>query len=65
MNITEWGLMDWVNNSIYLFQGLVALWGLYCVIVVWSRTGSMRFKTFDEQNQFPRRAWRAGGAGRL
>lgn len=52
MNITEWGLMDWVNNSIYLFQGLVALWGLYCVIVVWSRTGSMRFKTFDEQNQF-------------
>ena len=52
MNITEWGLMDWVNNSIYFFQGLVALWGLYCVIVVWSRTGAMRFKTYDEQSQF-------------
>ncbi|MFO0904258.1 MAG: MotA/TolQ/ExbB proton channel family protein [Pirellulales bacterium] len=52
MNITEWGLMDWVNNSIYGFQGIVALWGLYCVIVVWSRTGSIRFRNYDEQNQF-------------
>jgi biopolymer transport protein ExbB/TolQ len=52
MSITDWGLMDWVNNSIYLFQGIVALWGLYCVIVVWSRTGVLRFRTFDEQNQF-------------
>jgi biopolymer transport protein ExbB/TolQ len=52
MNLTEWGLMDWVNNSIYLFQGIVAVWGLYCVIVVWSRTGTLRFRSFDEQNQF-------------
>ncbi len=52
MNITEWGLMDWVNNSVYLFQAIVALWGLYCVIVVWSRTGSMKFRNYDEQNQF-------------
>ncbi|MFO0870726.1 MAG: MotA/TolQ/ExbB proton channel family protein [Pirellulales bacterium] len=52
MDITSWGLMDWVNNSVYLFQAIVALWGLYCVIVVWSRTGSLRFRNFDEQNQF-------------
>ena len=52
MDITSWTLMDWVNNSVYGFQAIVALWGLYCAIVVWNRTAEKRFKTFDEQAQF-------------
>ena len=52
MDITSWTLMDWVNNSVYGFQAIVALWGLYCAIVVWNRTGEKRFKSFDEQSQF-------------
>ncbi|MFM7844918.1 MAG: MotA/TolQ/ExbB proton channel family protein [Planctomycetota bacterium] len=52
MDITQWTLMDWVNNSVYGFQAIVALWGLYCAIVVWKRSGETRFKTMDEQMSF-------------
>lgn len=45
-------VMDFVNNSVYFFQAIVALWGIYCVIVVWTRTGQKRFKSFDLQTQF-------------
>lgn len=45
-------VMDFVNNSVYGFQAVVALWGAYCVVVVWMRTGQKRFKSFDLQNQF-------------
>lgn len=45
-------LMDFVNNSVYFFQAIVALWGLYCVVVVWTRTGQKKFKSFDQQAQF-------------
>lgn len=45
-------LMDFVNNSVYFFQAIVAIWGLYCVVVVWTRTGQKKFKNFDQQAQF-------------
>jgi len=45
-------VMDFVNNSVYGFQAIVAIWGFYCVVVVWMRTGQKRFKSFDLQTQF-------------
>ncbi len=45
-------VMDFVNNSVYGFQAVVAIWGFFCVVVVWMRTGQKRFKSFDLQNQF-------------
>lgn len=45
-------VMDFVNNSVYGFQAIVAIWGFYCVVVVWMRTGQKRFKSFDQQTQF-------------
>ena len=47
-----WTLMDWVNNSVYLFQAIVALYGVYCAVVVWSRVAQKRFPSYDSQSQF-------------
>jgi biopolymer transport protein ExbB len=47
---------DWVltliNNSVYVLQGVVALWGVYCVVVVFTRVSQKRFKTEQQQDEF-------------
>ena len=47
-----WELMDWVNNSVYFFQAIVALYGVYCAVVVWTRVAQKRFSSYDAQSQF-------------
>ncbi len=37
---------------IYVALGLVALWGAFCVIMVWRRVGQIRFRSEQEQDQF-------------
>ena len=43
------------NVAAYLIYGalaLIALWGAFCVIVVWRRVGQSRFRSEQEQNDF-------------
>lgn len=37
---------------IYVALGLVALWGAFCVILVWRRVAQSRFRNPDEQSDF-------------
>lgn len=50
--IFAFSLFDIIANSTYFALAAVALWGLYCIVVVWNRVGQKRFKTEEEQDQF-------------
>lgn len=41
-----------IGNLIYVALGLIALWGAFCVIVVWRRVAQTRFRSEDAQNEF-------------
>ncbi|WP_153559152.1 MotA/TolQ/ExbB proton channel family protein [Roseimaritima sediminicola] len=41
-----------ISNSTYLALALVALWGLYCIVVIWTRVGNKRFKNEASQENF-------------
>ncbi len=45
-------LFDIIANATYGALAAVALWGLYCIVVVWNRVGQKRFKSEEEQDQF-------------
>lgn len=38
--------------AIYSALALVALWGLFCVVMVWSRVAQKRFRTEAQQSEF-------------
>ncbi len=42
----------WVGNLIYIALAAIAIWGAFCVIVVWRRVAQTRFKSEDEQLDF-------------
>ena len=44
--------LDYVGNSIYGVLAVIALWGLYLVVMVWRRVGAKRFKSEAKLNQF-------------
>ena len=50
--IFAFSLFDIISNSTYLALAAVALWGLYCIVVVWNRVGQKRFRSEEEQDQF-------------
>ncbi|MBN2024606.1 MAG: MotA/TolQ/ExbB proton channel family protein [Pirellulales bacterium] len=43
---------NFVGNMIYAALAVVALWGAFCVIVVWRRVGQTRFRNEEEQEAF-------------
>ena len=45
-------ITDLAGLAIYGAQAVVALWGAYCVILVWRRVGEKRFATEEAQNEF-------------
>jgi biopolymer transport protein ExbB/TolQ len=45
-------VLDIINNSVYFFQAVVALWGAYCVVVVFTRVAQKRFKDEAQQDEF-------------
>lgn len=45
-------LYDIVSNATYGALAAVALWGLYCIVVVWTRVNQKRFKSEEEQDMF-------------
>lgn len=50
--IANKGFYGLIGQLDYVFIGLVALWGLYCALMVWSRVAAKRFKTEAEQEAF-------------
>jgi biopolymer transport protein ExbB/TolQ len=51
MNLSA-GFWDFVSNSIYGALALDALWGAYCIIVVYMRIGQKRFRSEQKQDEF-------------
>lgn len=43
---------QFAGDLCYLFLAAVALWGLYCVVVVWRRINQLRFRNDAEQAEF-------------
>ncbi|MFK8115393.1 MAG: MotA/TolQ/ExbB proton channel family protein [Rubripirellula sp.] len=52
MLLAELSIYDIISNSTYGALALVALWGLYCIVIVWTRVNQKRFKTEEEQDVF-------------
>ncbi|MEM1227767.1 MAG: MotA/TolQ/ExbB proton channel family protein [Planctomycetota bacterium] len=52
MLLAETSLYGLISNSTYFALAAVALWGLYQIVIVWTRVGQKRFKTEDEQDSF-------------
>ncbi|MEX2561257.1 MAG: MotA/TolQ/ExbB proton channel family protein [Pirellulales bacterium] len=46
------GLAQFAGNSIYVLQAFDALWGAFCIIVVWRRLAQIRFRSEEAQNEF-------------
>ncbi len=45
-------LLFYVGIAIYCALALIALWGAFCVIIVWRRVAQTRFRDEDEQDAF-------------
>ena len=45
-------LFDMISNATYGALAAVALWGLYCIVIVWTRVGQKRFKSEEDQDLF-------------
>lgn len=43
---------QFAGDLCYLFLAAVAVWGLYCAVVVWRRINQLRFRNDAEQNEF-------------
>ncbi|QDT02437.1 Biopolymer transport protein ExbB [Rubripirellula lacrimiformis] len=52
MLLAEFSLFELISNSTYFALAAAALWGLYCIVVVWTRVGQKRFKSEEEQDVF-------------
>ncbi len=52
MFLAEMSLFDIIANATYFALAAVALWGLYCIVVVWTRVAQKRFKNEKEQDAF-------------
>ena len=46
------GLVTHVGNATYGAQAIVALWGAYCVVMVWRRVAQKRFRNEEAQIEF-------------
>ncbi|HYW78088.1 MAG TPA: MotA/TolQ/ExbB proton channel family protein [Thermoguttaceae bacterium] len=48
MEVVFW----YVGMTIYFSLGLIAIWGAFCVIIVWRRVAQTRFRNEEEQDTF-------------
>ena len=46
------GLTGYLATFIYIVLGLIALWGAFCVVMVWMRVARQRFRNEEEQSAF-------------
>ncbi len=52
MLVAEMSLFDIISNGTYFALASVALWGLYCIVIVWTRVNQKRFKNEEQQDAF-------------
>lgn len=52
MVLAELSLFDIISNSTYLALALIALWGIYCIVLVWTRVGQKRFTSEEDQDAY-------------
>jgi biopolymer transport protein ExbB/TolQ len=52
MLLAEMSLFEIISNATYGALAGVALWGLYCIVIVWSRVNQKRFKSEEQQDFF-------------
>jgi biopolymer transport protein ExbB len=52
MLLAETSIYDIISNSTYGVLAAIALWGIYCIVIVWSRVAQKRFKDEDTQDAF-------------
>ena len=45
-------IYNFVGHADYYVLGAAAFWGLYCMIMVWTRVAQKRFRNESEQDQF-------------
>lgn len=45
-------IFDLIGNIIYTCLALIALWGAFCIFMVWRRVGAKRFKNEIAQDRF-------------
>ncbi len=45
-------VFDIIATLIYIVLALIALWGVWCVVMVWRRVGQKRFRTEAQQSEF-------------
>ncbi len=45
-------LFEIISNATYFALAAAALWGLYCIVVIWTRVGQKRFKSEEEQDAY-------------
>ncbi len=45
-------ILDFVNNSVYGMQAIVALWGTYCIIMIYWRLSQKGFRNERKQDEF-------------
>ncbi|OHB70752.1 MAG: biopolymer transporter ExbB [Planctomycetes bacterium RBG_13_63_9] len=55
----------YVGVAIYVALALIALWGAFCVVIVWRRVAQTRFRSEDEQDAFLDRVDEAVEGGNL
>lgn len=46
------GLTNIVGNTMYGVLALIAIWGAFCVVMVWMQVAQKRFRNADEQDAF-------------
>lgn len=46
------GLTDYLATFIYILLAAIAVWGAFCVIMVWMRVARQRFRSEEEQEEF-------------
>ena len=45
-------MCELISNATYGALAAVALWGLFCIVIVWTRVKNKRFRTEDQQDLF-------------
>jgi biopolymer transport protein ExbB/TolQ len=52
MLFAELNVFNLLGNLMYLVLALIALWGAFCVVMVWSRVREKRFRNELDQSEF-------------
>ncbi len=52
MLIAEMNVFGILGNLMYVALGVIAIWGAFCVVMVWNRVREKRFRNEDHQAEF-------------